>query len=69
MKLKEIVQAWLTDNGYDGLCDPDNECGCHIEDLMPCGEPGMYCEAGHNEKAPQGSDYDYLIFPGKKKCR
>ena len=65
MELSEIVKIWLQENGYDGLCNPDIECGCAIEDLMPCGEPGIRCEAGHRKKASPGSGVDYLIYPGK----
>jgi len=32
---REIIAAWLGDNGYDGLYDGD-ECGCGINDLAPC---------------------------------
>jgi len=63
--LKEIVKSWLETNGYDGLCDSDNECGCKLDDLMPCGEPGMNCEPGYEVEAPEGSDYDFLIAPKK----
>jgi len=65
MYLYEIVKAWLKDNGYDGLCHPDSECGCHIDDLMPC-SPGLFCEAGHQTKAPKMSGYDFWIVPGKR---
>lgn len=64
MELIDIVKTWLQDNGYDGLCDGD-DCGCPIDDLMPCGEPGMHCMAGYLKKAPPESEIDYFIFPGK----
>ena len=37
MTVGEIVKQWLEDHGCDGLCDPDFECGCGIDDLNPCG--------------------------------
>ena len=37
MTVGEIVKQWLEDHGCDGLCDPDAECGCGIDDLNPCG--------------------------------
>ena len=40
MTVGEIVKQWLEEHGCDGLCDPDAECGCGIEDLNPCG--GLY---------------------------
>lgn len=42
----EIVAEYLEAHGYDGLCDEDNECGCLLEDLAPCGEVRMGCQAG-----------------------
>lgn len=65
MTICEIVEAWLVANGYDGLCDYEEECGCGINDLMPCGDPGMCCEAAHKEKTPEGSEFDELFVPGK----
>ena len=40
MEVREIVKQWLTTNGHDGLCTDD--CGCGVEDLMPC------CTGCHN---------------------
>jgi len=45
MILKNIVKKYLTENGYDGLCDGD--CGCRKNDLFPCGgDPGR-CVPGY----------------------
>jgi len=63
MKLKEITKTWLKENGYDGLCDTDTECGCLVEDLMPCGEPSIHCEAGHQEPVPKDSGVDDIFKP------
>ena len=43
--VREIVQEWLRTNGYDGLCDV--ECGCEIDDLMPCLEDCGHCVPGY----------------------
>lgn len=46
--LIEMVHEWLHDHGYEGLCNPDAECGCDIDDLMPCGCPNEDdCRAGY----------------------
>lgn len=37
----EVVGRWLEDHGYDGLCSEDDECGCVLGDLAPC---GYFCE-------------------------
>jgi len=34
--VRDIVRHYLTDRGHDGMCNPDAECGCGIDDLMPC---------------------------------
>jgi hypothetical protein len=58
-----ICAAWLTENGYDGLCDPTMECGCSVIDLMPCDSPGLNtCVPAHKELQDDG---DWLMFPGK----
>jgi len=52
MNLKAIVANWLTNHGYDGLYQPDAKCACRLEDLMPCGEPGLSCTAGYLAPCP-----------------
>ena len=46
MDIREIVRLWLEQNGYDGLYWPWLECGCFLDDLMPCDEPSCRCTAG-----------------------
>ena len=44
---RAMVAAYLRQNGFDGLfCD---ECGCSLDDLMPCGtnEWSWRCQAGY----------------------
>lgn len=46
----EIVKAYLGYHGYDGLCNVDclnDECGCLIEDLAPCGADFSRCKPGY----------------------
>ena len=65
--LKSIVTEWLKANGYDGLCN-DEECGCGIDDLMPCGEPGEHCVAGHKTVCCCGEGHDFDIVEGRKEA-
>ena len=65
----EIVKKWLAENGYDGLCNED--CGCGIDDLVPCGEMGNGCVAAFKTRdgyspTPEGSDDENKITVGGK---
>lgn len=64
-EIRNIVQIWLEENGFDGLCEEDYECGCEISELMPCDEPRPGCMAGHKKKDETG-EYDFVIVPGEK---
>ncbi|MDP2365057.1 MAG: hypothetical protein Q8M94_14970 [Ignavibacteria bacterium] len=44
MTVKEIIEKYLRENGYDGLFY--EECFCEIDDLFPCDEDGINCELG-----------------------
>jgi hypothetical protein len=63
MTVKEIVLQYLKDNGYDGLYYED-QCGCMIYNLMPCGCDKDDCRPGHliKEETPC---FDFVI--GEKK--
>lgn len=43
MTLKQIIQKYLEENNFAGLCS--GECGCSKDDLFPCGEPIDDCQA------------------------
>jgi len=48
MTVKEIVEKHLKENGYDGLYDPNDPCGCPIDALFLCDNPGCIdCEPGY----------------------
>jgi hypothetical protein len=48
--VREIVDEWLRDNGYDGLAGDD--CGCIVGDLFPCEScDARTCVAGHWDEA------------------
>lgn len=34
--VRSFVADWLKEHGYEGLVNYDGECGCQINDLMPC---------------------------------
>lgn len=37
MCVKQIVIEYLRKIGADGLCNPEIECGCAIDDIITCG--------------------------------
>ena len=49
MTAKEILIEWLKEHNYDGLWHQDTECGCMIDDLMPCESWCGDCTPGHKQ--------------------
>jgi len=68
----KIVKQWLTEHGYDGLVNPDAECGCSIDEICPwtdnhwgdC-EPAYKVPADADFKANWGEDCEEM-FSTKK---
>ena len=46
MNVRNITKLWLEEHGCDGLCDPDFECACCLDDLCPCGMSPLLCQPG-----------------------
>lgn len=51
----QIVSAFLVANGYDGLCDPDEPCGCQLSDLAPCSDCICQCVPGYKHVKKDGT--------------
>lgn len=74
----DIVAAYLTEHGYDGLCDGESGCACDMTCLMCCEEPWGDCTAGtkpdcktcvHNGSCTMQPDGETgLMFPGHEAC-
>lgn len=45
MTVREILVEWLTERGYHGLYAEN--CGCGLDDLIPCGERCEDCKPGY----------------------
>ena len=43
INVKEIVAQYLKAKGFDGLFNEVGECGCGLNDLMPCDGPQERC--------------------------
>jgi len=44
--LQAMVAGYLRTHGYSALV-ADIPCACGLDDLMPCDEPGIGCQAGY----------------------
>lgn len=63
--VKEMVLGFLKANGYDGLCNPDAECGCSKDDLFACGNYQYGdCVCAYKGKPPasEADDYDEWFY-------
>lgn len=49
--VRTIVAGWLREHGYDGLVS-SGDCGCDLDDLMPCWEPSPYCVPAYRWDCP-----------------
>lgn len=42
LSVKHMVSVWLSEHGYSGLFNENDDCGCAMFDgLMPCGSGGI----------------------------
>lgn len=49
MNVRDILKDWLVIQGYDGLYYDEYECGCSVDDLVPCDESPLYCEPAYRQ--------------------
>lgn len=61
MTVKEIVADWLKAHDCEGLYSED--CGCKLDDLMPCGEPNFNCVAAVNDPAEHDPEVQVWMTP------
>ena len=49
VSVRDIVERYLRERGYDGLVSGDEfpDCGCGLDDLMPCGSPIDRCQPAY----------------------
>lgn len=60
--VREMTAQWLRANHYDGLCNPDGECGCGLDDLMPCQCINeRECVCAYEIPVPDGNEYDRMF--------
>lgn len=61
----DIIKQHLIDSGFDGLCNPDIECGCDLDDFQPCGEDFSRCKPAYKHEDPSG-EYDFVMIEEKQ---
>lgn len=65
MKVSEIVEKYLKDNGFDGLY-AQGECACKTDNLMPCcGDCCGDCQPGYLQDNNSG-EFEFIIGRGKQ---
>lgn len=79
MTVKDIVESKLREMGADGLCNGDCECGCGLDDFVPCGECFCGCAPARRVKCTDecehegGPPYDWHFEPmgveSGRRCR
>ncbi len=71
MNVREIVIQYLREHGSDGLYHPIHDCGCWIDDLIPCDCNVECCVGGHMWPDPNSPDPDHpemIIGPPRKEA-
>lgn len=64
MTLIKIVTDYLLSNGFSGLCN--DECGCRLDDLMPCEQPNKDCVPGYVRLPTTGDpDDEWEVTPNQ----
>lgn len=64
MDVRTIMAQRLKQLGLDGLCSPDCECACLVDDLAPCGAIPADCVAGKRIPCDcGGNEHEWHIQP------
>jgi hypothetical protein len=66
----DILKAWCELQGYDGLYHSVIECGCMLDDLIPCGSDPSLCQPGYKRKPDPNSEWadaDWIIHTEKER--
>lgn len=66
MDFRDVVKAGLEALRYDGLYSDVAECGCKLDDLMPCGQDNCFadCQPGYQQPA----DHNKHWYIGPNQC-
>ena len=53
----EIISDYLRNNGYDGLYNAHDNCGCGKDDLSPCYDNPFQCKPAYKTIGIDGPIY------------
>lgn len=59
--ITDLVREALTQKGYDGLLSSDGNCGCDLDDLMPCFETLHDCSAAYKQLITTGTAWEMVL--------
>ncbi len=63
--MRDILTEWLRAHGYDGLCNPDIECGCALDDLQPCDSYMLSCKPAYKGPCTCGWGCEFDMYVEK----
>jgi len=58
MEVTDIVIEYINKNGFDGLYNPDLECGCGLDDFFHCGDLKMECTTVYRHESAETCPLD-----------
>jgi hypothetical protein len=60
--IRDVIEKYSIENGYDGLFNEDSECACFNGDLISCGfETNGNCEFGYKMVCPNCKTHSICI--------
>lgn len=68
MNQLEMIKIHLVATKYDGLCRPQSDCGCAIDDLWPCGDPCPSCQAAYRSSCENCGSPMFVTNKKSKLC-
>lgn len=69
--ISQMIIEYLQANDFDGLCNPEYECGCGLDDLWPCDFIQRDCVPAYLGQCPDpkpSCDFDQCYVNAKDSC-
>jgi hypothetical protein len=65
--VRDVIKSKLRKLGCDGLANPDAECGCGIDDLIPCQSDCSGCLPAKSKVTRNGMEWHAVGLTKKAK--